>query len=183
MEASLQIIGCHMLSHDHSELSLPASFLNCYDELARFLTRKLGCKDLAAELVHETYVRIMTAQPTEPITNPRAFLFKTAANLAIDHQRKAGYRTTVNSDGEHSIEIVDPAPSAETMVFNKQQIDVLMQAVGELPPKCREVFILHKFKHLSYAEVAKRLEISRSTVVKHMVKALDYCKRRVEDAS
>ncbi|BCA56579.1 DNA-directed RNA polymerase sigma-70 factor [Nitrospira sp. KM1] len=164
-------------SADHPLLD---PFLGCYDELARFLTRKLGCKDLAAELVHETYLRITRIAPSEQIANPRAFFFRMAANLAIDHQRKASYRTTCDIDGEMPLETADHRPTAEAVVFGKQQVDLLIQAVGELPPKCREVFILHKFKHLSYADIAERLDISRSTVVKHMVKALDYCKRRVE---
>ncbi|UVT15419.1 MAG: sigma-70 family RNA polymerase sigma factor [Nitrospira sp.] len=166
-----------------SYAQIEALFHKHRDELTRRLIGIVNSRDTAADLVQETYLRLLGLVNQQAIEHPRAFLFKTAANLAIDHQRKARYRTTINNDGENPIEIVDPTPSAETMVLNRQQIDLLMLAVGELPPKCREVFILHKFKHLSYADVGEQLGISRSTVVKHMVKALDHCKQRVEGVS
>ena len=40
-----------------------------------------------------------------------------------------------------------------------------------------------KFHHLSHAEVAVKLGISQSTVVKHMVKAVDFCRSRLQDLS
>jgi RNA polymerase sigma-70 factor (ECF subfamily) len=64
------------------------------------------------------------------------------------------------------------APSAEAVVAGRQRLAALNAAVADLPDKTRTVFSLHKFEGLSYAEVAARLEISRSSVEKHMMDAL-----------
>jgi RNA polymerase sigma factor (sigma-70 family) len=143
------------------------AFRRCAGDLQRFLAHRLGCPDTAADLVQETFVRLAQLSPAQQPDNPRAFLFRIAANLATDHQRRLSYRAKYESQDE--------------AVFSKQQVLRLHDAIAELPPKCRDVFILHKFHHLSYAEVAARLGITKSTVVKHMIKALDHCRRRVEE--
>lgn len=168
---------------DSSSTSLLHAFRQCAGDLQRFLARRLGCAETAADLVQDTFVRVAELPSTRQPDNPRAFLFRIAANLAIDHQRRLRYEARYESPVESGIEPVDERPSAEEEVFNKQQLLRLHQAIAELPPKCRDVFILHKFHHLSYADVAARLGITKSTVVKHMIKALDHCRRRVEDRS
>jgi RNA polymerase sigma-70 factor (ECF subfamily) len=50
-----------------------------------------------------------------------------------------------------------------------------------LSPRCREVFMLGKFEGLSLAEIAARLNISRNTVVTHMVNALAAIEREMSD--
>lgn len=161
--------------------SLLETFRLCGGELQRFLARRLGCPDTAADLVQETFVRLAQLPPAQQPDNPRAFLFRVAANLAVDHQRRLRYVARYEVWDEAGIETADERPSAEAEVLSKEQVGRLHRAIAELPPKCRDVFILHKFHHLSYADVAKRLGITKSTVVKHMIKALDYCRRRVEE--
>lgn len=150
-------------------------------DLERFLTRRLGCPQTAADLLQETLLRLVQLGAPQSIDNPRAFLFRVAGNLVIDHQRRQQRETVHRGEETAAAEIPDPCPSIETVLFSRQPVEVLKQAIAELPPKCRQVFILHKFKHLSYAEVGARLGIAQSTVVKHMIKALEYCKRRIDE--
>jgi RNA polymerase sigma factor (sigma-70 family) len=51
--------------------------------------------------------------------------------------------------------------------------------IGELPPQCRRIFLLHKVQHLSYAEIAERLAISPRTVEKQISKALKILRDRM----
>ena len=53
---------------------------------------------------------------------------------------------------------------------------MLQRALSELPAACRECFLLRKLDGLSHLEIADRLEISRSMVEKHMVRALLHCR-------
>ena len=63
----------------------------------------------------------------------------------------------------------------------KERVQLLQDAIAELPPKCRQVFLLHKFMELSHAEISGRLGISKNMVEKHVMKAMTHCRRRVED--
>ena len=82
---------------------------------------------------------------------------------------------------QRPLDQADQGPSIERVVWSKQQVARLTRAIEELPPKCRQVFLLIKFHHWTHAEVATRLGISQSTVVKHMIKAVDYCRSRLDE--
>ncbi len=151
-------------------------------DLQQFLTRRLGCTETAKDLVQDTFVRLLQNRSGEVLTNPRAFLFRIATNLVIDHHRRGQYRETLTlDDPDQPNDHRDSAPSLETVVWSKEQVARLKLAIAELPPKCRQVFLLIKFHHLSHAEVAAKLGISHSTVVKHLIKAVDFCRTRLED--
>ncbi|MEW6246204.1 MAG: RNA polymerase sigma factor [Nitrospirota bacterium] len=176
--SSIQKTGLAVTQREWAERFQPHAH-----DIRQFLLRRLKCPETASDVLQDTFLRLMQSAPAVAIENPRAWLFRIAANLATDHLRRRQHRGDHLSDEEIRDDIPDARPSAETQIFTKQQVEILKQAIAELPPKCREVFILHKFKHLSYAEVSVRLGIARSTVVKHMIKALAHCKRRIDEAS
>ncbi len=149
-------------------------------DLQQFLLRKMGCAATAADLVQETWLRILTLDPQRTIDNPRSLLFRIAVNVAIDHQRKSSRESRHLREERLGDDVPDRAPSAETVVFNKQQVALLQAAVAELPPKRQAIFLMLKRDHMTYAQVATALGIAESTVVKQMVKALAFCKQRVE---
>ena len=57
------------------------------------------------------------------------------------------------------------------------------RTVGELPPKCRDVFMLSRNEECSYKQISINLNISVSTVEKHMVKALKVIKGKLKDSN
>ncbi|MGC4098075.1 MAG: RNA polymerase sigma factor [Nitrospira sp.] len=150
-------------------------------ELTRCLYRIVRCEQTAADLCQETYMRLVSLGENTVVTYPRALLFRTATNLAIDYQRRRQHAAAA-IEKEVPLDIPDPAPSAETVIWSKEQVQVLKEAITELPPKCRQVFILLKFDHLSHAEVASRLGITKGTVAKHMIKAVNHCKSRLQQS-
>ncbi|MCE7976288.1 MAG: sigma-70 family RNA polymerase sigma factor [Nitrospira sp. NTP1] len=101
---------------------------------------------------------------------------------AGDHHRRQQHRDTMTlDDPERPLDQADQGPSIERVVWSKQQVARLTRAIEELPPKCRQVFLLIKFHHLTHAEVATKLGIAQSTVVKHMIKAVDFCRSRLDE--
>ncbi len=165
------------MSEQHAVFSL---FRPYYDELLGFLTAKLGCRERAADMVQDTYVRILGMNHPQAIVQPRAFLYKTALNLTVDEFRRQRLRNDWSAAIESVEELQSDAPDQEAVVESKERLDLLRQAINELPPKCRHVFLLHKFMHLPHAEIAERLGISKNMVEKHIIKALAYCRKRVE---
>ena len=64
-----------------------------YRELLNFCAKHLKDRDAAADLVQEVYTRFLATQRAgEPITAPRALLYRTARNLLTDQHRRAGVR-------------------------------------------------------------------------------------------
>jgi RNA polymerase sigma factor (sigma-70 family) len=151
-------------------------------EIRRFLTRRLSCVEAAAELAHEVFIRYMVAAPESPIQNPRAFLFRIAGNIAIDHVRanpiKAGQWVDIAECGE----LASDYPSPERFTAARQELDRLHEAIEELPPKCREVFIRHKFDGIPQAKLAQEYRITLNAIEKHLVRALIHLRLRVMPA-
>lgn len=63
----------------------------------------------------------------------------------------------------------------------KELTALLEKAVAALPPRRREVFLLHRHEGLTYEQIATRLQISRHTVKEHMVAALVFLKYYVRE--
>ena len=156
-------------------------FQEYYQELLRFLSSKLGCREQAADVVQDTFLRVRGVKDLEAVDQPRAFLYKIALNLTVDLFRRQQIRS------EETIKLVemDRVPSGmprqDCEVQAKERVRLLYAAIDGLPPKCRQVFLLHKFKGLSHAEIARRLGISKNMVEKHVMKAMDRCRQQVEE--
>ncbi|BCA54548.1 DNA-directed RNA polymerase sigma-70 factor [Nitrospira sp. KM1] len=164
----------------------PSDFLQLFQphsqDLERFLLRKIGCAATAADVFQETWLRIVKLDPKRTVENPRALLFRIAANLVTDHYRRSSKEAAHLVENGLTIDIPDDAPSAETEIFSRQQYEALLAAVADLPPKRRAVFIMNKFEHKTYSEIAVELGVSESTVMKQMIKAIAFCKDRVDKA-
>lgn len=160
----------------HYDSKLLALLVDCYTDLKTFLTRKFGCPVLAEDIAQETWLRIQRLSQPPEVDNPRAYLFRVAANLAVDHLRSEKARTRYISAETIQEDVPNGNPSLDTVIDYQQRLSILRKAVDELPPRCREVFMLHKFKDLSHKEIASRLGISRNMVEKHMIRGLAHCR-------
>lgn len=132
--------------------------------LRAYLRREFPAHPDIDDLVQETYARLLRARDQKPLRAPRAFLFATARNAALDFFRR---RRAVAIDGTAEIErlpILEDRPGVPETVCHDQELRLLAEAIESLPPRCREVIILRKIHGLSHREIAGRLQISENTV-------------------
>jgi RNA polymerase sigma factor (sigma-70 family) len=158
-------------------LDITALYQRYRHELVNYLFRMVNCYETAQDLVQESYLVLARTASVEAINQPRGFLYRTASNLALDHLRH-------NKVVLRHVEVVaandEPVQaSTETEISKAQWRALLNAAIAELPPRCRDAFILHKIHGLSYREVAERLAISESAVEKHIAKGLQHCRQRL----
>jgi RNA polymerase sigma factor (sigma-70 family) len=154
------------------------------DELLRFLTRRVKCPEAAADLTHETFLRLHDYVKTNPPDNARALAYRIAVNLATDYQRKIKVREnlTVEIDPELLANMAASAtPEPEQIVMDRQRFSRFEAVLAELPTDCRTAFRLHSIHGLTYAQIAAQLGISISMVYKHLSRALEHCIRRMDE--
>jgi len=152
-----------------------------YDELKNFVLRRTGSSTLAEDIVQETWLRASAVGIAMP-DNPRAYLYRIAANLATDQTRRTRSRGEVAAEDAGLIEFASTEPSADAVVSSREEFAILLQAVSDLPPKCREVFLLYRGQNLPMREIARQLGISESTVERHIARAMVQCRQRLRDA-
>lgn len=163
----------------HYDKKLLGALIDCYEDLKAFLTHKFGCQLLAEDVVQETWLRVSQLSQPPTVDHPRAYLFKIASNLAVDHLRSEKVRTRHISAESLPENVPNGKPLPDTVIDYQQRIAILRKAVDELPPRRREVFMLHKFEGLTHAEIADLLDISRNMVEKHIIRGLAHCRDRL----
>ena len=153
-------------------------------DLLIFLTGRVKCPETAADLTHETYLRLYQSINNNPPDNARALAFRIAVNLAIDYQRKAMVRNRHISDMTLDFfdETVADSSAAEPVqiIMARQRLGVLQMALDELPTDCRTAFLLNGVEGLSYSEIAGRLGISKSKVGRLLAQAIAHCEQHLE---
>ncbi|BCA56539.1 ECF sigma factor [Nitrospira sp. KM1] len=162
-----------MAAQDYEQL-----FHSAGDDLRRFLSRRITCPHAVSDMMQEAFLKLMGAQPATDIKDPRAYLFRIAANLAINHgtrRRDVAPPSAVSNSTEALPEVSDER-TPERVVEGNRQLRRVMDAIESLPERCKEVFILYRFHSMSQTEIAEQLGISVSMVEKHVIRAMRYCR-------
>jgi RNA polymerase sigma factor (sigma-70 family) len=148
------------------------------DALVRFVRARVGTHQEALEIAQEAYVRMLSLDEPGAVSYLRTFLFRTAANIAIDRQRRHRTQTQVTEQPQlrESRELRTP----ERRVAGEQTLNRLHSLIAALPPKCRLSFVWHQIHGLDVATVAQRLGITESMVRKYVVRALLHCRERMD---
>jgi RNA polymerase sigma-70 factor (ECF subfamily) len=173
------IEGIISLMNLSPETGLSAHFLLHQKDLMQFLAFKVQCAETAADLTQETYLRIANHPDPGNIENIRAYLFRIANNLALDYLRSQT-RLNKRDAGPVTEDFICHQPEPDAIVSDHQQLEFLEQVIYDLPPKCREVFLMSRVENKSYTEISNELGISPHTVESHMRKALEQIRKQFD---
>ena len=158
--------------------ALIEAYLSQRPVLKRFLIARFRDSSVAEDILQEVYLKLTRTSLRTDIKNHTAYLFRVANNLALDfrkQQQRTAARDLEWSDiSRHKIagEPVHDAPGPDRVLDGQKKIAQIQEILNEMPPQRRMVFTLHKLEGHSHLEVAAKLGVTRSTVEKHMSKAL-----------
>ena len=151
-----------------------------HEELLRFLTWTLGCRDSAADLAQEAYFRVVRLRSSgQEVEHPRRFLFSVASNLVIDHLRKKQVQRRILNNDPPPLELAGTEPSADRVLYAKERLELVRAAITTLSPKCRQALFLNRIEGRTHAEIARELGVSQSMVGKYIGQALRHCRDRL----
>jgi RNA polymerase sigma factor (sigma-70 family) len=148
--------------------------------LRRHLRRLAVGQDLD-DLVSECLARAYATADWSPIGYGKSYLFTIARNLLVDAARR---RRIVSFDLYADMERlgqVDDQPDPEAQVTARQELKRLQEVVDTLPEQARRVFLMRRVQELSLKAIADSLDLSVSTVEKHLAKAMDLVARAMAD--
>lgn len=143
--------------------------------LLGWLRRRTDNAELAADLAQDTFVRVLVARRAFFLDEARTLLATIARGLVIDHFRRSALEAAFLDMLAQLPEQHVPSPEARLMVLETlNEIDAMLAA---LPPKVRSAFLMSQLDGLGYAEIARRLEVSLSSVQQYMTRAFTACYR------
>lgn len=142
--------------------------------LHTWLRRRMGCSHLAADLTHDTFLRLLSKPSViDQVREPRAFLSTIAHGLMVNHLRRQELERAYLHALAVLPEAVCPSPESRAIVLETLlEIDAMLDG---LPAKVRQAFLLSQLEGLPYAEIAERLSVSISMIKKYMLQATLHC--------
>ena len=138
---------------------LTRSFLEARDDLLRFLRRRSRTHRAAAaeDIVQTVWLKLRERDDSQTWEEPRAVLFTTAANLETDTYRRQISAEKVFSSEAADLQTACPRPDPEAQADAAGRLERLAAALEQLPPQCREAFLLNRLEELTHVEIAARL--------------------------
>lgn len=141
----------------------------------------------AADLVQETFMKAFGSLGSYRFEYRfSTWLYKIAANNAIDHLRKKRIealsldRPIQTQDGEVALEIPDWSQNPEEDLYRKRRAVTIGDAIDSLPAKYREVIVLRHQQDRSYDEIAEQLRIPVGTVKARIFRARELLKKKLK---
>ena len=127
-------------------------------------------KDAAEDIVQEVFIRFWNKKEDLPKDlDPKAYLFKSVYNASLNFIAEQKKSTKVEAETLINVEANE---KADGEILHQETAEAIRLGLEELPPACKNVFLLSRNEDLSYKEIADTLDISIKTVEAQMSKAL-----------
>ncbi len=149
-----------------SSASLQAFLIQHYDVLRRRLTNRIGCPDLAADSLQETWLRLAGKECVASVVNLEAYVFRMACNMAIDLARMERGHQGLDITDIAFENMPDSAPGPARIAESRSEARKLISALEQLPRRRQAIFIGVRIENLSYQEVAERHGVSLGVVAR-----------------
>lgn len=125
------------------------------------------------DLVQEVFVQLIKRARGEPIEHIEQYLFQTAANVLKDQgRRRQARQQDVHESYDEDLHALVTELSPERVLIGEESMGRVASALEQLPERTRDVFFLRALDHCKFADIARMLGVSKSTVEKEMVKAM-----------
>ena len=152
---------------DNSQTAFKVVYEEYFAKLTQFIFKMSRNQNLSEEMAQQTMVKVWEQREKIILTTSlKSYLYKVSYHEYLMHIRKSSKFQNIE---DAVIEAIDEIEDEQD---NQILLDKIRKEIDNLPPKCREVFILSKINGMKYKEIAEQLNISTKTIESHMTKAL-----------
>ena len=155
-------------------------FKQWYEPLCRYAHSILNNQEEAEDVAQKTFCKLWdTHDKLEIHTSMKSYLYKMVHNTCLNTikqwQLQSKHQEIIANNSVTAVNLVEQSLGYKEL---NQKIEL---AIAALPERCREVFLLSRMQHYSYAKIAETLQISPNTVETQMVKALKVLRIKLKD--
>lgn len=154
------------------------------DELKRFVAKTFGAGPPDPDdIVQGIFSQLLLRADLDKISNLRAFLYRSAANLVLDHRRGAKVRLRLVESGEAEklfpvVEELHP----EHVLSARERLAIVERTIQALAPLEREIVILNRYHDMTYAEIARRTGMTETQVRRGILSSVMKCEAALKAA-
>lgn len=169
------------LKDSSSERDFHQLYLLLYDRFFRIAVYYLKHEEWAQEVVLDIFMKLWNKQKElYLIKNFDNYCFILLKNASLNYLSKNSHHNTTSIDEQVQFRSINAPITPEHQLLNDELLLIYVDALENLPPKCREVFVLIREQGLSYKEVAEQMEISVKTVDAQLQKAVSRLKEYIK---
>lgn len=161
-----------------TEHSVGTAFRKYYLELRRYVQQKYARAGEADDIVQDAFQNILSAGKIDSLENPRAYLYKTARNIALNRLRQKDCHLGVFVELEEQDVMSEPL---DQQIVAEIDVRHVGRALDRLPEKDRTTFLMNRMDGKSYKQISEELGITVSSVEKRMMKVLTAIRRAMDD--
>lgn len=151
--------------------SLVVTLVYHYDHLVNYVRHHFGDRHFAQDVVHDVCLELIERPPQQAVHTPLAFLHRLLKHRAIDRCRSQQALQRHLGEMQATAATFSTHDGAHILHF-KQKLVALISVIEQLPPRQRQVFLLHRLHQMTQQEIADELAISRNMVTQHFARAM-----------
>jgi RNA polymerase sigma factor (sigma-70 family) len=139
-------------------------------DVIRRVSRRTGGYTDTEDLVQSAFERMQRYSATRQVDNPAAFLVRTAVNIRLDAYRREkllGKRQFPKDFEDYANNL----PLQDEVLAARARLERVKSGIKQLPPRTREIFLMHRLEGTKYSDIARHVGISESAVEKHVARA------------
>ncbi len=146
------------------------AFQSCRDGLVRSIMKMSVQQQDVDDILQETFIRVLRSDKQQEIKSPKGYLFAVSRNLVL--KKLVEQSKEIHSEIDEAIQDPDTENTAETDLYQKAKFQRFNDVLNTLPEKHRRAILLRKLYCLTHKEIAKKMDISVSSVEKYIAKGL-----------
>ena len=150
--------------------------------LVDYATGIVGSRAHAEDLVQEAWLRFDKAARRRQLRQPLSYLYRIVRNLAMDGRRRMARESRVVTEDSFNVTTgtaADDTPSPEKVALYRDELELVMEAIAELPERTRIALEMHRFGGCKLKEIAAFLDISLPLAHVLVMEGVQHCKRRL----
>jgi RNA polymerase sigma factor (sigma-70 family) len=157
-----------------TEATLHALYRDHHGWLESWLRRRMGNAWDAADLSHDTFVRVLSSsRQIADMHEPRAYLLTVGKRLLSNFYNRRSLETAYLEALAQLPEECVPSPEQRWLLL--EALQALDELLDGLQPLVRRAFLLSQLEGLGYREIAERLNVSERTIKRYMAQAYEHC--------
>lgn len=139
--------------------------------------RRIVGSDAAEDVAQKLWLKIQNVRDDPPILNKRAYLYRLAHNLAVDHVQNDQRQATVAERAEALLWGADFELGPERIIESRDMLEQIRAAIIALPEPTRTILRLTRLEGKTQRETAELVGVTTTTVENHLRRALSHLGR------
>ena len=151
------------------------AFQSCRDGLVRSIMKMSVEQQDVDDILQETFIRVLDSDAKQQIKSPKGYLFVVSRNLVL--KKLMQQSKVIHTELDDALIENDDDNTVEKELYQKLKFERFSKILSSLPEKNRRAILLRKLYCLSHKEIAKKMDVSVSSVEKYIATGLRQCKQ------